>query len=231
MPKATDPILAQIPDDPDSYEQEHVHQVYQNIAPHFSQTRYKPWPVVERFINSLEPGSIGVDIGCGNGKYLGVRTITDGVLLIGNDRSSELVNIAAKRNHEVMTCDGLSTPFRDSAFDFSLSIAVIHHFTTDERRLQAIRELVRVVRKGGLFIVFVWAFEQTKDSRRKFQDADVFVPWVLPTSSDSQPGKVHNRFYHLFKEGELERLVNQAGATIVESGYDKDNWYVIGKKT
>ncbi|ORY46743.1 hypothetical protein BCR33DRAFT_637631, partial [Rhizoclosmatium globosum] len=47
--------------------------VYEAIAPHFSATRYKPWPVVETFLKSLPPGSIGADVGCGNGKYLGVN--------------------------------------------------------------------------------------------------------------------------------------------------------------
>lgn len=51
-------------------EQIHVHDVYQNIANHFSDTRHKPWPAVLQFVNSLETGAIIVDVGCGNGKYL-----------------------------------------------------------------------------------------------------------------------------------------------------------------
>lgn len=49
----------------------HVHQVYEEIASHFSDTRHKAWPNVLDFINSLSIGSILVDVGCGNGKYLG----------------------------------------------------------------------------------------------------------------------------------------------------------------
>lgn len=30
-----------VPEDPQSYEQDHVHTVYDEIAPHFSSTRYK----------------------------------------------------------------------------------------------------------------------------------------------------------------------------------------------
>lgn len=52
-------------------ENTHVHKVYENIASHFSETRHKPWPGVLNYIQSLEVGSILVDIGCGNGKYLG----------------------------------------------------------------------------------------------------------------------------------------------------------------
>ncbi len=54
-------------------EKQHVYDVYEKIAPHFSNTRYKPWPRIAQFLDSLEIGSIVADIGCGNGKYLGVN--------------------------------------------------------------------------------------------------------------------------------------------------------------
>ena len=44
-------------------EQTHVHEVYQKIAEHFSDTRHKPWPKVAQFLNSLKPGSVVVDVG------------------------------------------------------------------------------------------------------------------------------------------------------------------------
>jgi alkylated DNA repair protein alkB family protein 8 len=52
----------------------HVHDVYEDIADHFSQTRHRPWPKVEDFLNSIDgAGRVVVDVGCGNGKYLGIR--------------------------------------------------------------------------------------------------------------------------------------------------------------
>ena len=38
------------------------------------------------------------------------------------------------------------------------------------------------------------------------------------------------RYYHLFKKGELDELVKEAGGTILESGYDRDNWYIKFQK-
>ena len=52
------------------FEEEHVQQVYEAIAPHFSATRYKRWPIVEKFIKGIPKGSFGCDFGCGNGKNL-----------------------------------------------------------------------------------------------------------------------------------------------------------------
>lgn len=39
------------------------------------------------------------------------------------------------------------------------------------------------------------------------------------------------RYYHLFRQHELDELIKAAGDTeILESGYDRDNWYVIFEK-
>ena len=47
-------------------EQTHVHNVYSQIAPHFSDTRYKPWPRIEEFLNSQPSGSLIADVGKGD---------------------------------------------------------------------------------------------------------------------------------------------------------------------
>ena len=52
---------------PDAYESTHVHSVYEAIAPHFSATRHKPWPLVTSFLLAQPPGAVGLDVGCGNG--------------------------------------------------------------------------------------------------------------------------------------------------------------------
>ncbi|KAJ1956323.1 tRNA methyltransferase, has a role in tRNA modification, partial [Linderina pennispora] len=145
-------------------EEQYVHQVYNEIASHFSDTRFKPWPVIARYLNELPAGSVGADIGCGNGKYLGVRT--GDVFMMGTDRSESLVEICRQRNYECMVSDGLCLPYRTGAFDFAISIAVIHHFSSPDRRLQAVEELLRIVKQGGTVLVFAWALEQ--NGRRKF---------------------------------------------------------------
>jgi ubiquinone/menaquinone biosynthesis C-methylase UbiE len=73
-------------------ENKHVYEVYDRIAPHFSHTRYKPWPKIEKFLNEeLKDGDIVLDIGCGNGKYMGVNP---NLLMIGTDRSMGLIKTA-----------------------------------------------------------------------------------------------------------------------------------------
>jgi ubiquinone/menaquinone biosynthesis C-methylase UbiE len=60
---------------------------------------------------------------------------------------------------KVVVCDNLCLPFRDESFDAVLSIAVVHHFATVERRAMALRELARVTRIGGRLLLTVWAME------------------------------------------------------------------------
>jgi len=54
-------------------ESKNVKDVYETIASHFSQTRYKAWPVVDGFFKELPAHSVGLDVGCGNGKNMRIR--------------------------------------------------------------------------------------------------------------------------------------------------------------
>lgn len=138
--------------------------------------------------------------------------------------------------------DILNLPHPDSFFDFAISIAVIHHLSTPERRVQAIREILRTLKPrtgsepGGKVLLYVWALEQ-KSSRRgwdKGDQQDIMVPWVLKDGSSKDtsgdPPKVFQRYYHLFEATELERDVNTAGGHVIESGYDRDNWWAIATR-
>ncbi|KAF3483565.1 tRNA (uracil-5-)-methyltransferase TRM9 [Arthroderma uncinatum] len=248
----------------ESYEEEHVHKVYQEIAPHFSSTRYKPWPIVERFLNGLPHGSIGLDVGCGNGKYLKVNP---NIFIVASDRSEALTTIAKQHQpHSAIVADTLNLPHPLGYFDFAISIAVVHHLSLPERRVKAIASILDTLKPptesdpvGGKALIYVWALEQ-KDSRRGWDvdhDQDVMVPWVLKTNEEKKPkikkgrGKknpndmptneateepkpkqetapvTYLRYYHLYKENELENDIAAAHGRILDHGYEKDNWWAI----
>jgi tRNA (uracil-5-)-methyltransferase TRM9 len=46
-------------------------------------------------------------------------------------------------------------------------------------------------------------------------------------SGSAGEDKVYNRFYHLYREGELESECEAAGGKVVKGGYDRDNWWVV----
>jgi tRNA (uracil-5-)-methyltransferase TRM9 len=220
---------------PEKYEEQHVHEVYEQIASHFSSTRYKPWPIVESFLQSLSPGAIGLDVGCGNGKYL---TVNQDVFIIGSDRSSNLVKIAAKHQpHSAVVADTLALPHQTGRFDFAISIAVVHHLSTPERRREAINAVLDCLKDGGKALIYVWALEQ-KNSRRGWDEGheqDVMVPWVMKTgkknpNEDGSTEKTFQRYYHLYRSGELEEDIVEVGGEVLESGYEKDNWWAICRR-
>lgn len=138
-------------------EKKYVHRVYDAIAPHFSATRFAKWPKVSAFLNNLPSGSVILDAGCGNGKYLGLNP---NCFFIGCDISAPLIQICSDRGHEVFVADAVNLPYRSSLADAAISIAVLHHLSTESRRKKAIEELVRTVKKGGHVLITVWAVEQ-----------------------------------------------------------------------
>lgn len=227
--------------DPDAaFERQFVHDVYEEIAPHFSQTRYKPWPVIEKFITNLHRNTVVADIGCGNGKYQAVEQADGGRFFIGSDRSRELISIAAKKHPEAdnLIADGLCLPYRDNCIDNAICVAVIHHFSTFERRVLAVREMLRVITIGGRVLIYVWALEQLDNSKRKSltddNTQDVMVPWQFKAVGSSAPSVEHKRYYHFFKKGELEDTImqcqNEFKLRIAECGYDNSNWYAVVEK-
>nr|pir hypothetical protein B24P11.30 [imported] - Neurospora crassa [Neurospora crassa] len=188
VPSSDTPSVAVDPEaEAEAYERANVHNVYEAIAPHFSATRYKPWPAVAQFLHAQQPGYVGLDVGCGNGKYLGVNK---NVFMVGSDRSANLVAHANELANDVLVADGLSLPFREGRADFAICIAVIHHMSTRTRRQEAIRQLLKCVRPGGQVMVYVWALEQG-ESRRGWDEGgeqDLLVPWVLK-SQQPKPKK------------------------------------------
>lgn len=164
--KATPPSLTESSKEALELEQKHVHQVYNEIASHFSSTRHSPWPRIVEFLKALPSGSIVADIGCGNGKYLGINK---DLYMIGCDRSQNLVDICRERQFQALVCDALAVPVRSGSCDACISIAVIHHFATAERRVEALQELARLLRPGGQALIYVWAMEQEyKNQKSKY---------------------------------------------------------------
>ena len=204
----------------------------------------QPWPIIERFLKELPDGAVGVDVGCGNGKYLAVNPR---VFIVGTDRSTNLVEIATQHQpHGTAVADALDLPHPLRKFDFAISIAVIHHLSTLERRTDAVRSILETLRGDGRALIYVWALEQ-KDSRRGWDEGheqDVMVPWVMRQkgkkknttaeaegqNAEESGDRTFHRYYHLYRKGELEQNIEAAGGRVLEAGYEKDNWWAIAQR-
>ncbi len=211
-----------------SFENENVHYIYDKIAKHFDTTRVIIWPKVQEFINSFKTNSIILDVGCGNGKNMGHR---EDCKYIGVDICENLLKQAKTQdNCEYILSNCLNIPLLDNSIDYIMSIAVIHHLSTTDRRLGSLIEIYRVLKIGGRALIYAWAKEQPKFKNETKQD--VFVKWNLQKKyNDLNQDQTFYRYYHLFKKNELELLIDKIdGVKIIESGSQSNNWYCIIEK-
>lgn len=152
------------------------------------------------------------------------------------DDVAKPVSVEVLPRTDTMRSDALRSPLRSGLFDAAISIAVIHHYASHERRLCAVRELLRLVRpRGGLVLIYVWAREQTGRAKRPVDPAtgDSLVRWERHHKYD-ETQQVFHRYYHFFAEGDLEQLCIDASASddgipaeIRHSYFDKENWCVV----
>ena len=105
---------------------------------------------IERVVGPLAPGSIVLDLGCGEGKaQRSVRIANPGVLWMGVDLpSSPEVDLRSSPRDRLVSFDGVELPFRSGSIDCILSLQVLEHVRHPEPLL---REVARVLKPGAQF--------------------------------------------------------------------------------
>lgn len=214
------------------FEKRYVHNVYEDIADHFDKTRTALWGSVHEFIQQIPKYSRVLDCGCGNGKYLSTR---NDLQWTGMDYCSSLLEVAQlKSKQDVLQANALQIPFKSCSFQAILSIAVLHHLSTFERRLQMLKEIIRVLEVGGRAILTTWAMEQECLSKTIHKwtcitGTDYIIPWQKRIGREC--GSVYQRYYHLFVKGELEQLISKIeNCKIINVYYELNNWGIIVEK-
>ena len=199
-----------------------VESVYNTIAKNFDQKRYKVWDKVSEFLDILEPNTVMLEIGCGNGKNMLHR---NDLQAYGIDISEEQVSICKAKGLHVDKSNMTNLVFEDITFDYIICIATYHHLDNDIDRKQSILEMYRVLKKGGKVLICVWAMEQPEYTKRKFTSSDEMVSWKLGNET-------YYRYYHIYKEGDLESEIKSFNTlfNIDSVFYDCGNWYIILSK-
>lgn len=105
----------------------------------------------------LQPEKI-LDFGCGNGRSIDLfsRLLPDATWTGVDIESSPEVASRNREDGHFVTYDGENLPFPDAAFDLIYSYQVLEHVRKPETVL---RELVRILKPGGLFIGQTSQFE------------------------------------------------------------------------
>jgi SAM-dependent methyltransferase len=97
-----------------------------------------------------------LEIGCGTGSDL-LQFAKHGALATGIDLTTRHVELARKRIGDlaiVHEADARHLPLGDESFDYVYSHGVLHHIDEPE---QVVREMFRVLRRGGRINVHVYA--------------------------------------------------------------------------
>lgn len=209
-----------IPEINENFEDSFVHKFYDLKSDKFSKSRVCPWPFTKKFLNEYSnDSSLVLDAGCGNGRSFLHKSS------IGLDYSFNLLLDARnKTNLGLVKSNVLEMPFKEDSFDVVLSVAVIHHLSTNERRMKALEEMKRVMKKGGVILLYTWHLDASK--KKKFHPAegknDFFVSWKGEEDL--------LRYYHLYDEEGLTKLCESSGMEIIEIGREQESIYAVLRK-
>lgn len=201
-----------------AFEKEHVYDTYTKIALHFNSTRHYVWPNIKEYIDKIPSKSKIADIGCGNGKNMYRNDCT----MIGIDFCEEFVSLCQSKGKNVIQGNCLKIPLESNCYDFVLNIAVLHHLSSKERRIEAINELIRITKPNGKLLIQVWGFESKRSDTQ-----DAMIEWNLNKKFNKEKKVVKiNRYYYLFKDDELKNLIPLDKVKILNYYNSHNNWVI-----
>ena len=185
---------------------------YNLIAPSWYNYRHRSrfYSELEQLAQRWRKGKL-LNVGCAHGPDF--VPFASGFELHGVDYSPKMLELAQKyaaKNQfsvSLAEADARSLPYADGFFDFAISLAVIHHIEDSEGRIQALKEIYRVLKPGGEAFITVWNRWQP---RHWFKKKSSLRPWKAKE-------KTLYRYYYLFTYHELELLARQAGFEVLKS--------------
>jgi len=231
-----------------------VKNSFEKIAKDWNRLRGDPWPILLDFFKTYDyaehfSNGILLDLGCGNGRHA-LLYAAENIKVIGVDFSFELLKIARRRceeghinNIDYVMADFTALPFRKSVVSSIFFLATFHHIPKQENRLKTLKEIEEVLQYNGFCLISIWRKWQKRFLRHFFKEGlekmvtlkrmkefgDIFIPWK------QQDGTEIQRFYHLFSQREIKKLVQNTKFQIkliknFGGPTRKDNIFVVLKK-
>jgi ubiquinone/menaquinone biosynthesis C-methylase UbiE len=171
------------------------------------------WRAVEAGeVSKLKYDKPVLDIGCGFGEFAGV--FFESTVEVGIDISSADL-IKAKtggKYRRLFLADARSLPFEDKSFSTVISISVLEHIPKVEL---ALREISRVLKKGGV-LIFTVPTDRLYDSLFYTQ---LFEKIEIPILAKLYFNLFNNVFkhYNIFSQERWGKMVEKAGLKVEKS--------------
>lgn len=212
------------------YEQS-TKETYERVAPEWKLKRGRSWKSVESFLKThADAEKVLVDLGCGTGRDLISAEYYGFQHLMGIDYAANQLS-QVPPHFETCQADLTRLPLASSYADVILCIAAFHHLLDPDTQQQALEEMERVLKKGGIILLSVWqpgeTFLRQIREKGKLQWVDDSTGAVSFTSED---GKSYPRYYYFFKEDELQELLSTTSLILEETMEDSGNLYLILRK-
>ncbi len=200
-------------------------EVYNAIAKQFSDTREYLWDDLKPLAQYVKNGDAVLDVGCGNGRLIQLFSGTH-IVYTGLDQSEGLIRVATDKFPGASFVVGEMTelPFPDESFDAIYCIAVFHHLPTDDMRVQALNEMKRVLKPGGVIVMLNWNLEAAYAKNRiedgKWSHGEDHNHFVVPWRN-GKGETLGERHYWSITQERMKRLCGLAGLTVEEKFYVK----------
>jgi SAM-dependent methyltransferase len=161
--------------------------------------------------HGIADGARGLDVGCGQGWYLAAM-IGAGYRMDAIEHSAGQLE-HARRHLEaeglaagLARADARKLPAEGGTYDFAYSINVLHHITSRDGQREALSEIVRTLRPGGIFLLhemntenplFRWYMGYLFPLLKRIDEGT--EEWILPTRLPPIPGATwlvaENRYF------------------------------------
>lgn len=169
--------------------------------------------IMERVFEQLKLTDIQrvLEVGCGIGMASAHLAEKYGMTVTGTDYDPAQVALAKKKfpeneNLQFRTADAANLAFGDGEFDLALSLKVLHHIGNWE---QALREISRVLRPGGIYFFNDIVFTSEKIARFLRRLVKNYGVYTIKEVEGNLAGK---RLEVLHKEMSKEIVIRQQTA-------------------
>ncbi len=194
-------------------------EVWNKIALPWRCFREKPQKEIANFLKNKK-GKI-LDLGCGSGRnFLKFKGE-----LYALDFSERMIELAKERAQKLkikskfFVSEVYNLPFENNFFDYALFASVLHCIKSKAKRKKALKELYRVLKKGGKAIITVWS---RKSERIKNKPKESLIPWTVK-------GKKYMRYYYIYDYPEFKHLLKKVGFEILSLKENKNLIAIVEK--